>query len=79
MSASADRKANRSLHRAQRSRVVMQAAEATHRDDYLRYVRDARSAAWSYERIGEGLAISGVAVRRFWTRHRYRAGRLADA
>ena len=76
MSAAQDANAKISLGRALEARSQRELALADFADQYLRYIRDALQAGWSWRRIGEGLNISEQAVKRYWQTHRQRAGRL---
>ena len=76
MSASADTTANSSLAEALVAREKKVVALAEYAEAYLRYLRDARTASWSWERIGAGLGIDPSAARRYWEGHRHEAGRI---
>lgn len=76
MSALADQLANERLDEAVKARAALLEATETHTSAYVRYVRDALDAGWSWKRIAAGIEISEAAVRRFWIGNRQRAGRL---
>jgi len=75
MAASSEEEAKASLRLAIESRAVLDRAQAEHDRHYLRFLRDARRAEWSWYRIGKALGLSEVAVRRHWQRNRHRADR----
>lgn len=79
MAASLDQAAVGALADALDKRERRDAADAEYADAYLRFLRDARAAGWSWRRIGDGLGISDRAAERYWDRNRMRAGRLGDA
>jgi hypothetical protein len=76
MTAVQDADAKLSLDQALDARGLANYHKQEYADCYLRYVRDALQAGWSWRRIGEGLGISEQAVKRYWEAHRQRAGRL---
>lgn len=55
------------------------AADSEYADAYLRFLRDARAAGWSWARIGLGVERTPKACEGYWKRNRMRAGRLGDA
>ncbi len=78
MTALQDETAKISLRAAEDARYACNEAKRIYADCYLRYIRDALAASWSWRRIGEGLGVSEQAVRRYWTANRQRAGRLNE-
>lgn len=60
------------------AREALEECQERHQRAYLRYLRDARRAGWSWERIAQTLELSDVAVRRYWERNRQRADRSGD-
>lgn len=79
MAASLDQAAVGALADALSKRERKDAADAEFADAYLRFLRDARAAGWSWRRIGDGLGITDDAAERYWNKHKMRAGRLGDA
>lgn len=78
MAASHDQTASLALADALAKRERKEAVEREYADAYLRFLRDARAAGWSWSRIGDALGISDRAAEKYWTRNRLRAGRLGD-
>jgi hypothetical protein len=51
-------------------------ARLGYRDAYVRYIRDALKAGWSWRRIGKGVGMTDTGARRFWDKHRTVASRI---
>jgi hypothetical protein len=79
VAASLDQAAVNALNDALRKRAARSMADSTYADAYLRFLRDARAAGWSWPRIGRGLGLTAKAVEMYWKRNGMRAGRLGDA
>lgn len=79
MAASLDQSAVNALNDALRKRSARAVAESEADDAYVRYLRDARAAGWTWKRIGGELGITSRAAEKHWKRNRMRAGRLGDA
>ena len=76
MAATREDEALASLRELQSEREKLDIARRQHGRAYLRYLRDARAAGWSWMRIGRSIGLSDVAVRRHWDRNRHSAGRM---
>lgn len=79
MTAVQDADAKLSLQAALDARGMANFYKQEYADAYLRYVRDGLEAGWSWRRIGEGLGLTEQAVKRYWSAHRQRVGRLGVA
>lgn len=79
MAASLDQAATLALNVALMERETKAAADREYADAYLRFLRDARAAGWSWARIGLGVGRTPKACEGYWKRNRMRAGRLGDA
>lgn len=82
MAATLEDEALASLAALKAKRESLDTARREHGRAYVRYLRDARRAGWSWMRIGRSIDLSDVAVRRHWDRNRHsadRMGRTTDA
>lgn len=79
MSARADQAAIVALTAVVEKREALAVATQEHADAYLRFLRDAQAAGWSWNRMGRNLGLTGRACEQYWKRNRLRAGRLGDA
>lgn len=76
MSAHSDQLAHQRKDALVAARKTLAEAQKEHSDSYVRYVRDALAAGWSWARIAKEIEISPSAIRRYWKANRHRAGRL---
>ena len=64
------------VQRALVAREALRSAEGAYWREYLKAVRDLRAMGWSWPRMGRVLVLTPTAVRRFWDRNQFAAGRL---
>lgn len=79
MSALLDQVARTALADALKKREAKERAEEEFSDSYVRFLRDARAAGWSWVRTGDALGLTGRACELYWKRNHMRAGRLGNA
>lgn len=76
MSAESDQLAEVSLDDVRRRREHLDDMEEQHARAKLRFIRNARAAGWSWERIGNGLGLTDRGASSYWANHRMEASRM---
>lgn len=77
MSAQQDQLAEDRLNDVLAHQRTLDDAVRSHARAKLRFIRDARTAGWSWQRIGDGLGLTDRGASQYWSDHRMEAGRLA--
>lgn len=72
VSALASAEVQGALDRAKSYRGALEVAQRHERTATVTYIDAALAAGWTWERIGEGLGVSGTGARRYYQRNRRR-------
>lgn len=72
MSAQAEQTLMTALYHARARRLDLARVQSEERDATVRFIDEALSSRWSWDRIGTALGISGTGARRYYSRNRRR-------